>query len=152
MSDPSFDLDDPEPCEHYHTRLKLLSKIAFDKVDLPSGMVTVKQLRKLYPNEEGFLDESVKQDDSRLDLMDTQEKTIVLLAYASVLGKDAVNEVRTAFHVDKAELARTYMDNLIYYGLAEGLETAKQLLRRIEETGAAIAREHLASPGPPFLR
>jgi hypothetical protein len=152
MSDPSFDLDDLEPFEHYQTRLKLLSKIEFDKVDLPSGKVTVKQLRKLYPNEEGFLDESVNQDDSRLDLMETQEKTIVLLAYSSVLGKDAVNEVRTAFHVDKAELARAYLDNLIYYGQAEGLETAKQILRRIEETGAAIAREHLARSVPPSLR
>jgi len=72
-------------------------------VDLPSDKVTVKQLRKLYPNKEGFLDESVKQDDSRLDLMENQEKTLFLLGYAGVLGKDAVQEVHTAFHVNRPE-------------------------------------------------
>lgn len=148
MTDLSHNPDDLDTFKHYQSRQKLLSSIDFDRVDFPSGNVTAKKLRKLYPNEEGFLDESVKQDDSRLDLMGLDEKTIFLLGYAAVLGKDAFMELCTAFHVEKLKLVQGYIDNLIYYGQADGPETAKQIIRRIEETGAATAREHLGRSVP----
>jgi len=139
------DSPDPEPLTLYELALYDKSKIDFDALlDTPSSNVTMKQLREIYKNDhEDIVDEGVWA----LRAMQEKEHLLVLLGYASVLGKKASDQVSLAIP-DKERLIQDYTDDLLRYGQADGPETARQIIRRLEETGAAIAREQLGRSRP----
>jgi len=125
--------------------ISFFSRIDFDRVDLPSSILTIGQLRKRFPTRAEFI---VNEEGESLDAMWDLERIIVLLGYASVAGKKAEGEVRRQIpEVGPAGVAKYLIGHLLHYGLADGPESAKQVIQRLKEAGAAIARQQLGRTG-----
>jgi len=120
--------------------LDISFNIDFDAIDLPSDTITIKHLRRHFPDRAEFI---MDREGERLDAMWDMERLFVLMGYASVLGKAEVAKV-LAYIPDmagKRSLARDLTKDLIHYGLADGPATAAQIIRRLEEIGADLARQ-----------
>jgi hypothetical protein len=128
------------------SEVSFFSKIDFDKLDLPSGRLTVTQLRKQFPE---YAEYVMDKEGTKLDAMWDMERTFVCFGYASVVGKEAVAEVnRHHPQLSKAALAKDLITELIHFGLADGQSTAKEIVTGLEKAGAAIAREQIGRPFP----
>jgi hypothetical protein len=123
------------------SQVSFFSKIDFEQLDLPSNRLSVGHLRKHFPDRAEFV---MEQEGNRLDALWDEERTIVLLGYASILGKEAEGEVRRQYgQPDKAVLINDLTNDLVHYGLADGPTTAMEIAKGLEKAGAEIAREQL---------
>jgi hypothetical protein len=128
--------------------------IDYLSLDLPSHHITLGQVRKLYPDDELMPLAGVAR---RLDEMYSIEQDIVLLGYAATLGKEELRKASRDLYEGitwddeegeegKAQEVKALKDYYIEYGVADGQETAGQLVRRLEEMGAQLARQRGVGP------
>ncbi len=118
-------------------------EINFKAIDFPTDKVTLGDLRRRpETTSRNFLTELA--DD--LDTVQFVQEGFVRLGFAGVTagnkGQDAVlNEIAAEGRRPEAE--SFLVNRYLHYGLADGPETAKQIIRRLEEAGAQQAREKL---------
>jgi hypothetical protein len=123
------------------SKLPLFSQVDFARVNLPSNQLTLKQLRDRFPDRAEYI---LDEEGARLDAMWDTERLFTLMGYASVLGKEAVAQVKRAMpDCDEPAYREEFMNDLIHYGIADGQMTAKQIVEKLEAAGAGIAREQL---------
>jgi hypothetical protein len=122
------------------SKLDIFSDIDFGAIDLPSDGITLKHLRRRFPNRAEFV---ADREGERLDAMWDAERLFVLMGYTSVLGNAQLAKVEACIpdQAGKAALARDLTTDLIHYGLADGPATAAQTIRQLEEIGAVLARQ-----------
>ena len=121
-------------------------EIDYDRIDYPSDEVTLKQLRTR--NVELTLDGEAIED------MHDWEKEFARIGFLRELGNtkelDAlVAEMDTIAHADVGVSPLEHLSSCyVRFGIADGSETARQLIRRLESQGSEQAKQ---GPGrPPF--
>jgi hypothetical protein len=124
--------------------------IDYSQIDFPSDHVTLKRLRALTPQGRG-LEFAFEDEGASLDGMHFMERQLARAAFVTE-ASDKEQIQRTMRDIerlsdlvdDRQELARQY----IRYGIADGPETAQQLIRRLEASAGAQAREKLGKTSP----
>jgi hypothetical protein len=126
----------------YLSELEFFSHIDFGKLDLPSDTITLKHLRATFPTK---AENIVDREGERLDAMWDAERLFVLLGYASVLGKEAVEKVVACIPQDagQEEAVKELAADLIHFGIADGPATAGLMIERLQELGVSLARQRI---------
>jgi hypothetical protein len=142
-------------------------KIDYGQIDFPSDRLTFKQIRALaskptyadFPSLEGYLFDHV----TGLATMHYIEKNFADVGFAKGTGdpkriEEAILKLNAGWRdnepdvvYDEALATQDSVDSLAddyqKFGIADGPETAKQLVRRLEDNAAAQAREKLGRTG-----
>jgi len=129
------------------TRVNL--QIDFNQIDFPSDPVTLKHLRS---RQVDFEDDALE-----LILMHKREQEFAELGFVTALGdpKELQRVIDTIIQsnddpdvsYDEAKFVQeardALMDNYMQFGIADGPATARQLIHRLEESGANLAKQQL---------
>ena len=135
---------------HYMAEMTLASldeQIDYGAVDFPSDHLTLKRLRGL-ASHQPF--DALSLYSERLDAAHFMERAFVRHGFSSVLGSQEAACAELAFHPEDGREGslRDLVADYAYFGLSDGPETAKQLIRRLEDTGGRLARERIGrGPG-----
>jgi hypothetical protein len=123
-------------------------QIDYTRIGFPSDQVTLQRLRALTPRGRAF---SLEDEAGGLDGLHYLERLLASVGFATGLGDSE--------HIDQAMKAITRLTDLreareelavlyVRYGIAEGPETAQELIRRLEGMGSAQARETIGKTRP----
>ena len=122
-------------------------EIDFGKLDYPSDALTLKDLRRLFPQgfqgdelhpeKVSFFGTSVSDDFStKLDF----ERMVAGYAFDEALGRP----LREGTFTGRGELREYLEEFYIGCGIAKGPQHARQLIRELEESAANQARQHIS--------
>ena len=126
---------------------QLETEIDYSLVDYPTDYITLKSLRARFPSRPV---ETVSDHAQRLDTTHFMERAFVRFGFFSALDSLSANRAESLLHPEegRASAVRDLSADYVYYGLANGLESAKQLIRRLEEAGAELARQRTGRRAP----
>jgi hypothetical protein len=125
MSDarPPLDPSNPEP------------HIDLMKIDFPTDNLTVKTIRRLFPQ----IDSERLNNFEKIELdgMLSLERDLAKVAFDQVLKRDTMSWAMSG--EEEEMLGWLY----VRYGLANGPRVAEELIRKFQQSAAEQAREHL---------
>jgi hypothetical protein len=123
------------------------SQIEYDKLVYPSDQLSIKKLSLLFPENQLSL---ICDNAERLDAMRLMERSFVTYGYVSVLDKAALPHAEDLLHPEDGRdgAIRDLGAEYVHFDLANGPESARELIRRLEEAGAGLARIRLGLPHP----
>jgi hypothetical protein len=126
--------------------IALPPQIDYSRIVFPSDRITVPYLRKAFPRRDsqdspGFFGMDMGED---IDTMMYLERGFARLGFASALGggEEVTAELEAGFEGGLQDRRDDLADSYIQFKLADGPKTARQLIRAVQEAGAAQAREH----------
>ena len=124
-----------------------LPKIDYDRIDFPSDRLTLKHLRSLKPLAGEYAhgpDFDFLAYADELISMHGQERLFAELGFVAALGDASNSDAARRKLIDRGDEleCREDLANLYTrYGVSDGIESARQLIRRLEDQGAAQAKQ-----------
>jgi len=129
--------------------------INYDEIEFPTDNITIKHLRSLKPRDD-ILCHDLEQKACEIGEMQVHEKDLALLGFVTEVGDPkqiarVVQEQTGDFLDDEVptpeavlqECRNILAKKYIEFGIADGPETAKMLVAKMEAMGAEQARKQL---------
>lgn len=129
-------------------------KLDLSRIDFPSNNLSIRDLRRCYPEEFdreaelGFFRD--RRGAELVEAMLWGERTLAELVFNATLGRkeEATINVLEPWVVERLKVRREQIvealkEDYLRYGIAAGPQAAAELVRGVEAAGVAQAREHL---------